>query len=108
MLEFINFYLIPGIVLGSIYTLGAIGLSMLFGILRFAHFAHGDMMTLGAYIALSFVVVTGWPAIAAVPFAMVVTAAIAVAIVLASYSPRTEALRQKLREQNMTGSDIQW
>ncbi len=35
-MEFINFYLIPGLVLGSIYTLGAIGVSLLFGILRFA------------------------------------------------------------------------
>ncbi len=87
MFEFINFYLIPGIVLGSIYALGAIGLSMLFGILRFAHFAHGDMMTLGAYIGLSFVMVTDWPAIAAVPFAMVVTAAIAVAIDHVFYRP---------------------
>ncbi|HTN96144.1 MAG TPA: branched-chain amino acid ABC transporter permease, partial [Nordella sp.] len=45
MMEFINFYLIPGLALGSIYALGAIGISMIFGILRFAHFAHGDVMT---------------------------------------------------------------
>jgi branched-chain amino acid transport system permease protein len=38
-----------GIVLGSIIALGAIGLTLLYGILRFAHFAHGDLMTLGAY-----------------------------------------------------------
>ncbi len=87
MLEFVNFYLIPGLVLGSIYTLGAIGVSLLFGILRFAHFAHGDMMTLGAYIALSFVIVSGWPAIAVVPFAMAATAAIAVGIDHFFYRP---------------------
>ena len=33
MLEFVNFYLIPGLILGSIYALGAIGVSLLFGIL---------------------------------------------------------------------------
>ncbi len=49
-----------GIVLGSIYALGAIGVSLTFGILRFANFAHGDLMTLGAYIALVFVGM-GWP-----------------------------------------------
>ena len=38
---------IPGLALGSIYALGAVGISMIFGILRFAHFAHGDVMTLG-------------------------------------------------------------
>ncbi len=41
-----------GIVLGSIIALGAIGLTLLYGILRFAHFAHGDLMTLGAYFVL--------------------------------------------------------
>ena len=57
MLEFVNFYLIPGLVVGSIYALGAIGVSLLFGILRFAHFSHGDMMTLGAYLGLPFIVI---------------------------------------------------
>ena len=42
---------IYGIVLGSIIALGAIGVSLIFSILRFAHFAHGDLMTLGAYFA---------------------------------------------------------
>jgi branched-subunit amino acid ABC-type transport system permease component len=41
-----------GIVLGSIISLGAIGLSLVYGILRFANFAHGDLMTTGAYVAL--------------------------------------------------------
>jgi branched-chain amino acid transport system permease protein len=43
--------LISGAVLGSIYALGAIGVTLIFGILRFAHFAHGDMMTMGAFVA---------------------------------------------------------
>ncbi len=41
-----------GIVLGSIIALGAIGLTLVFGILRFANFAHGDLMAFGAYMAL--------------------------------------------------------
>ncbi|HEV8594244.1 MAG TPA: branched-chain amino acid ABC transporter permease [Thermoplasmata archaeon] len=45
-------YLINGVVIGSIYVLGATGLSLIFGIRRFANFAHGEMMTFGAYIAL--------------------------------------------------------
>src|SRR5713101_3596130 len=61
ILDFIGLYLIPGLVTGSIYALGAIGVSLLFGILRFAHFAHGDLMTLGAYFALTIVVHLGWP-----------------------------------------------
>ncbi len=41
-----------GIVHGSIIALGAIGLTLIFGILGFANFAHGDLMTVGAYLAL--------------------------------------------------------
>jgi branched-chain amino acid transport system permease protein/neutral amino acid transport system permease protein len=44
--------IVYGIVLGSIIALGAIGLTLVYGILRFANFAHGDLMTAGAYIAL--------------------------------------------------------
>jgi branched-chain amino acid transport system permease protein/neutral amino acid transport system permease protein len=41
-----------GIVFGSIISLGAIGLTLVYGIIRFANFAHGDLMSAGAYIAL--------------------------------------------------------
>lgn len=44
-----------GIILGSIIALGSIGLTLIYGILRFANFAHGDLMTAGAYITLFFV-----------------------------------------------------
>ncbi len=72
--------LVFGIVLGSIITLGAIGLSLLFGILRFANFAHGDMMTVGAYLALVFVTGLGWPIYAAFPMALAGGAVVAIAI----------------------------
>ncbi len=52
--------IVYGIVLGSIIALGAIGLTLVYGILRFANFAHGDLMTAGAYIAL-FLVTGAFP-----------------------------------------------
>ena len=70
MMEFVNFHLIPGLVLGSIYALGAIGVTLTFSILRFANFAHGEMMTLGAYFAFTFAALTGWPGLAFLPVAM--------------------------------------
>ncbi len=73
MMEFLNFYLIPGVVLGCIYALGAIGISLTFGILRFSNFAHGDTMTLGVYITLSLIHLTGLHPLAAAPVAMAVT-----------------------------------
>lgn len=87
MLDFVNFYLINGIVLGCIYALGAIGITLIFGILRFSHFAHGDMMTLGAYLALACVVATGLPALAVLPAAMALTAGSAVLIDRWFYRP---------------------
>ncbi len=53
--------LIYGIVLGSILSLGAIGVSLTFGILRFANFSHGDLMTLGAYFAFTAVTALNLP-----------------------------------------------
>ena len=43
-----------GLISGSILALGAIGLTLTYGMLNFANFAHGDLMTLGAYLALVF------------------------------------------------------
>lgn len=43
-----------GLIVGSVLALGAIGLTLIFGILRFANFAHGDMLMLGAYLAFFF------------------------------------------------------
>jgi neutral amino acid transport system permease protein len=44
--------LINGIAVGSIIALAAVGLTLTFGILRLPNFAHGDLMTTGAYFTL--------------------------------------------------------
>src|SRR5258707_11180579 len=46
---YITQQIINAISLGSLYALVAIGLSMIFGILRMTNFAHGDMMMVGAF-----------------------------------------------------------
>ncbi len=72
--------LIYGIVTGGIYALGAIGISLIFAILRFAHFAHGDLMTVGAYLALSAAAILGLPLGGAFALAALLTAGLAVLI----------------------------
>lgn len=85
-----------GIVFGSIISIGAIGLTLVFGIIRFANFAHGDLMSTGAYIALFMVTGVlawigipdtnfgmlsfGWRMLIAFPVAMFVVACVAVAL----------------------------
>lgn len=69
-----------GVVLGGMIALGAVGVSLIFGILRFANFAHGDMMTLGAYLALVVVGPLALPMYVAFPLALAGTAAVVVGI----------------------------
>ncbi|MBD3880143.1 branched-chain amino acid ABC transporter permease [Phormidium tenue FACHB-886] len=53
--------LVNGIAVGSIIALAAVGLTLTYGILRLANFAHGDLMTLGAYLTLVFdVLLSQW------------------------------------------------
>lgn len=46
--------LFDGILVGAIFALGAIGLTMMMHILRFANFSHAELLSLGAYVALVF------------------------------------------------------
>ena len=44
--------LLNGILFGGVYSLMAVGLSLIFGVMRVVNFAHGDMMVWGMYVAL--------------------------------------------------------
>lgn len=59
-------HLLNWLVLGSIYTLVALGFSLLFGVLDVIHFSHGDVSMAGAYVALAVVQVL---TVMVVPFA---------------------------------------
>jgi branched-chain amino acid transport system permease protein len=52
-----NFVLVPAIAYGSQLALGALGVTLIYGILRFSNFAHGDTMAFGAMVT---VLVTWW------------------------------------------------
>jgi branched-chain amino acid transport system permease protein len=49
-----NFVLIPAVSYGSQLALGALGVTLIYGILRFSNFAHGDMMAFGAMFTILF------------------------------------------------------
>jgi branched-chain amino acid transport system permease protein len=48
-------HVINALVLGSTYALLGIGLTIIFGIMRVVNFAHGELYTLGAYVAYGMV-----------------------------------------------------
>ena len=81
--------LIDGVLTGSYISLGAIGLTLVMHILRFANFSHAELLSLGAYTALVFdALVSGlvpalavklaplsltWALLVAIPFSMILT-----------------------------------
>ena len=76
-----------GVVSGSYFALGAIGLTLVYGILRLTNFAHGDMLTMGAYIAFVFNVTVGVPFVFALLAAVLISAAVGVLFELTLWRP---------------------
>ena len=80
-----NFVLIPGLAYGSQLALGALGVTLVYGILRFSNFAHGDTMAFGT---MAVILITWWfqsigihlgplpTALLALPFGIAITAAV--------------------------------
>jgi len=71
--------IVNGLVLGSVYALVALGYTMVYGILGLINFAHGEVVMIGAMVALSVIQVLGGMAL---PVALVVGAGLVVAIVV--------------------------
>ncbi len=80
-----------GFLTGAILALGAIGVSFILQILRFANFSHAELVTWGAYLALTFVgfatagapvgpLSFGWQLIAAVLLAGIGTGILALVV----------------------------
>ncbi|SFK62083.1 branched-chain amino acid ABC transporter permease [Shimia haliotis] len=69
-----NFVIIPAIAYGSQLALGALGVTLIYGILRFSNFAHGDTMAFGAMLA---VLITWWFQSMGVSFGVLPTALLA-------------------------------
>ena len=84
LVVFANFVMIPAVSYGAQLALGALGVTLIYGILRFSNFAHGDTMAFGTMATILF---TWWfqaaglslgvlpTALIALPFGMAVCAA---------------------------------
>jgi branched-subunit amino acid ABC-type transport system permease component len=69
-----------GLVTGSLIALGALGLTLIFGILDFINIAYGEYMALGAFIAFGLNTQAGFPIVVSGAVAVVAMGPIAVAL----------------------------
>ena len=94
LIAFLNFVFIPGLAYGSQLALGALGVTLIFAVLRFSNFAHGDTMAFGT--AVSILITWGFQALGisagplptallALPFAILITAGLVLATDRAVY-----------------------
>jgi branched-chain amino acid transport system permease protein len=83
-----NYVIIPAITYGSQLALGALGVTLIYGILRFSNFAHGDTMAFGAMVTILFTwLFQSWgitfgplpTALLAIPLGILATAALLLA-----------------------------
>ncbi len=64
--------IVQGTLLGGLYALFAMGLAIIYGVMRQINIAHGDFIVLGAYVALGITAVTGLHPFLVIPLAVVV------------------------------------
>ncbi|EKE72072.1 MULTISPECIES: branched-chain amino acid ABC transporter permease [Roseobacteraceae] len=83
LVAFANFVLIPATAYGAQLALGALGVTLIYGVLRFSNFAHGETMSFGAMVVvLVTALFQSWgislgplpTALLALPFGIAVTA----------------------------------
>lgn len=88
--------MVNGLALGSIYALISLGYTMVYGIVRLINFAHGDLLTIGAFIAYFFLLAFGvnpFTLAVAMVLSMAVTPLFGYALERFAYRPLREAPR---------------
>ena len=73
----LNFVIVPSLAYGSQLALGALGITLIYGILRFANFAHGDTMAFGTMISI---LMTWWLQSKGISFGFLPTALLALPV----------------------------
>jgi branched-chain amino acid transport system permease protein len=79
--------IVNGVMLGSSYSLIAIGYTLVFGVLHLVHLAHGEVFMVGAFAGLQVVLLAGGGVGAAIPVAALAAAAVGVAVYLVAIRP---------------------
>lgn len=83
--------ILNGLAIGSVYTLVALGLTVVFGILGIAHFAHGSLAMFGGYLTFVFSTTMGLSLFTSMALAMPVGAVLGMLIERLAYRPVRDA-----------------
>lgn len=85
--------LINGLMLGSVYALVALGYTMVYGVMKFINFAHGDVYMWGAFIGLFLARITGANYFLVLILTMILTGVLGVLVERLAYKPLRKAPR---------------
>lgn len=102
-MEFFLQQTVNGLTLGSVYALLALGYSMVYGVLKFLNFAHGEVYMFGAFAGYGVLILLGGPTALIVPVwlaltlmfvgSMAVSSGVGVALERFAYRPLRNASR---------------
>jgi len=84
-------YLIKGISLGSVYSIIALGYTMVYGIAKMLNFAHGDVIMIGGFIIFTVMSTMGLSPFIAVIFSIIFCTILGVTIERIAYKPLRKA-----------------
>ncbi|MCS7175600.1 branched-chain amino acid ABC transporter permease [Pseudothermotoga sp.] len=70
--------IVTGVLVGSVYSLVAVGLTLIWGLMDIINFAHGDFMMMSMYIVFWLYALLKWDPLISLPIAAIVTALIAI------------------------------
>ena len=84
-------YLIKGISLGSVYSIIALGYTMVYGIAKMLNFAHGDVIMIGGFIIFTMMSTMGLNPFIAVIIAIILCTLLGVTIERIAYKPLRKA-----------------
>lgn len=84
-------YLIKGVSLGSVYSIIALGYTMVYGIAKMLNFAHGDVIMIGGFVIFTSMSAMGLSPVIAVPIAIIFCTILGITIERVAYKPLRKA-----------------
>jgi len=106
ILEQLSGNLVHGLVLGAVYGMATMGLSLIFGVLQVVNVGHGAFIMVGAYTSLMMFKAMGLPPVVAIPVAMFIGMALGMLFYYGAVKPLVSPSGSGIRKPGMKGFGI--